>query len=161
MAINKKTKRYHSGSENPAYRHGMFGTREYFCWSAMLSRCRDKNNPLYKNYGGRGIKVCKRWMKFKNFFADMGKRPVGMSIDRIDNNGDYKTSNCRWATRSQQQRNKSTSNFVKFNNEIVSLKDLCERGNLNYSAISQRIVRHGWSVDEAISIPIHFHRKKQ
>ena len=74
-------------------------------WTAMLHRCRSPNYSSYKDYGGRGISVCERWQKFENFLLDMGERPEGMSIDRIDVNGNYEPSNCRWATPSQQQKN--------------------------------------------------------
>jgi hypothetical protein len=71
----------------------------------MLDRCRNENNKNYKNYGGRGISVCERWYSFENFYADMGDRPENLSIDRINNDGNYEPGNCRWATHKEQMNN--------------------------------------------------------
>jgi len=85
-------------------------TVEYCCWYAMKQRCLNPNAKQYKDYGGRGIKVCKRWMKFENFFEDMGKKPESdLTLDRKDNDGNYNKKNCRWATRREQSANRRVS----------------------------------------------------
>lgn len=97
-------------------RYGYELTKVYKVWKTMMERCRRKNARDFPRYGGRGISVCSRWLKFKNFLEDMGEPPLGMTLDRIDNEGNYEPGNCRWTTRSVQQMNKrkprnSTSKF--------------------------------------------------
>lgn len=91
----------------PGPTHGKTGTPEYVIWEGMLARCRNSNRPRYESYGGRGIRVCERWHDFASFISDMGVRPgPGFSIERDNSEGNYEPSNCRWATRSEQQRHK-------------------------------------------------------
>lgn len=93
-------------SDKEKTKHGMYGTRIYTSWGKMKDRCLNKNNHAYKNYGGRGIKICPEWLNsFENFYRDMGERPEGKSIDRIDNNGNYEPSNTKWSTPKEQMNN--------------------------------------------------------
>ena len=89
--------------------HGMSGTLIYQLWSSMKARCTNPRDPGWRRYGGRGITVCRRWRTFDNFLADMGTKPAGKSIDRLNNDGDYEPSNCRWATPKQQANNRRTN----------------------------------------------------
>lgn len=97
------------GTNNGRYRHGMWGTSTYKTWQAMKQRCLNPNNIDWPSYGGRGITVCERWLDFKNFIADMGERPEGLTIERINNDGNYELSNCKWATYKEQNNNQRNS----------------------------------------------------
>lgn len=129
-------------------------TRLYWVWSDMKSRCLCPSHRAFKNYGGRGIKVCDRWLTFSNFMTDMGMRPEGGMLDRINNNGDYEPSNCRWATRAEQNANRRNCIYVEVNGETVTLKEACRRVGLTYRPVHKRITARGWDIKRALSTPI-------
>lgn len=143
-------------------KHGAASARtpEYRSWESMKARCYNPNNPDYAHYGARGIGVDPRWKAdFSAFLADMGERPLGTSLDRIDNDGPYCRANCRWAADSIQGRNKRTNVLVEWYGARLTLVELSERTGKPYSRLHERIVRRGWSVDRAVSAPPRGHRE--
>jgi hypothetical protein len=130
--------------------HGMANTPEYKTWTGMLDRCNNKKTPSYRDYGGRGIQVCESWKKFENFYKDMGKRPKGTSIDRIDVNGDYCSENCRWATRQIQNNNTRKNKYITHNGETKTLSEWSRVYNIPVWKLSQRMLRDNLSFEEAI-----------
>lgn len=145
-------------------KHGYTRTPTYIVWSDMKRRCLNPKHKNYKWYGERGITVCERWLKFENFLKDMGERPEGKSLDRIDNNrliNSYSPENCRWTTNFQQHRNMRSNINVPLNGKSVCLKDYCKIKNLNYNVVMTRIDTYGWSIEEALTIPIRKRKNKQ
>ena len=149
IVINIKTNAIKHG-------HGRKGkrTRTYQSWSHMIQRCTNPNYKYYYLYGGRGIIVCKRWMKFENFLEDMGEKPKGLSLDRKNNNKNYCKSNCRWATPKQQARNKRNNLYVPYRGKNRLLVELCEEHNMPYKVVYNRFYNYNWPLEEALTIPI-------
>lgn len=120
--------------------HGMVGSSEYGSWQMMLARCRNANFPDYDLYGGRGISVCERWLKFENFFSDMGKKPEGKtSIDRIDVNGDYEPNNCRWASQKEQMNNVRKNRHVAIGGVVMTIADAARYLGMPYGKTMWRV----------------------
>lgn len=129
--------------------NGLSKTREYRAWINMKTRCSDPSTPYWHLYGGRGIKICDRWLSYENFLADMGCRPAGKySLDRIDVNGDYEPSNCRWTDHTTQSRNKQYHHYVTLNGVQMTLAQAVEKTGLLYNTVLRRLER-GWKLDDA------------
>lgn len=133
----------------PARSHGMTGTRTYRIWKGMRTRCNNPNVRTYMHYGGRGIKVCRRWDSFENFLADMGEAPVGLSIERVDNDGHYQPENCVWADNKTQRRNTRLTLKVEFDGQLLPVVDVAERLGVSYSNLSRRL-KNGTPIEEAM-----------
>lgn len=129
-----------------SYRHGQTGSPMYRIWGGMIARCRHESE-----YRDRGIVVCERWKSFTNFLADMGERPPGMSLGRIDNDGNYEPGNCRWETVEQQQNNTRRSRFVTAFGKTQTIKQWSRETGLPSGTILSRIDRYGWPVERAVS----------
>jgi hypothetical protein len=138
--------------------HGMTGTRIHTIWNGMRERCKNKKANNYHNYGGRGIKVCDRWLDFSNFYEDMGNPPDGMSLDRKDNNGNYEPLNCRWATRKEQNNNTSVNRFLEFNGDRKTLSQWADTTGIRLGTIWSRL-KSGWSVERSLTTPLQINRK--
>lgn len=120
--------------------HGLSNTREYEIWCGVIKRCKNKKSSSYQRYGGAGIRVCNRWLKFENFFADMGKPPTNKhTIDRIDSDGDYEPANCRWATRSEQNRNKSNCIYFDIYGVRMTVAETARYFKVDKSFIHSRL----------------------
>jgi len=123
--------------------HGISYSKTYWSWASMIERCNWKKSAGYKDYGGRGIKYCKRWGKFNNFYNDMGKRPEGKSLDRIDVNGNYTPKNCRWATNEEQANNRRTNVFVSFMGNTLTISQWAKFFGVKYNMLWRRYTLYG------------------
>lgn len=137
------------------YIKGKWGSYAYRCayatWMNMRGRCYRETHPSYKNYGARGIRV--EWKNFAEFVSDMGVPPEGMTIERNDNDGNYSKANCRWATWTQQARNKRTTRLVEFEGQTCPLIELTDRFGLKFSSVNKRLSL-GWSLERALTEPV-------
>lgn len=132
--------------------HGYSRTPTYQTWCSMYARCRNHSNPSYKDWGGRGITICKRWRIFRNFLADMGERPsLKHSIERKNNDGNYEPNNCIWATRTIQARNTRATRWLTIGNETLSAAEWAERHSLRTSVVYDRLKR-GWTTEESLGL---------
>jgi hypothetical protein len=123
---------------------------EYRVWQSMWSRCTNPNVRGYENYGGRGIKVCKRWQLFEYFLDDMGRKPASHRLGRINIDGNYSPANCRWVTLTASMNNRTDSTVLQFRGRQLTIADWARKTGLNPKTISSRI-RRGWTVADALT----------
>ena len=133
--------------------HGVRNTPEYRIWIYMKQRCNNPNNTSYHRYNGRGIKVCKRWLRFESFYRDMGDRPKGMTIERKNNNGNYEPDNCKWATPKEQANNRRDNIFIDYKSQRFSLAQWANKIGIKYDTLKHRIHRK-WPTEKALTMPI-------
>ena len=135
-------------------------TPTYISWRNAVSRCHDPKHPAFADYGGRGIVVCDRWRQsYEHFFADMGERPAGTTIDRIDVNGHYEPGNCRWATFIEQCNNRRTSRVVTFRGQSMTMAQLAKAFGIPIGTMWYRL-ENGWTVEDAATIEVKVGRNQ-
>ena len=143
-----------TGIKNRKYKNLSYSkdqSKIYGSWNKMIQRCKNKNDI---HYGGRGITVCQEWLNFENFYywsIDNGYK-IGLTIDRINNNGNYEPNNCRWTTRKEQNRNKSDNIKLTYNNKTFCLMDWSKLTGLNYSCLRKRYQK-GWDIEKMLTTP--------
>lgn len=131
--------------------HGGSGTSEFKSWDGMRQRCSNPNDANFARYGGRGIRICERWESFEAFLSDMGTKPSPkMSIDRINNDGNYEPSNCRWATSEEQARNRRSNKLLSFDGKTMVLREWASVYGIAHQTLNWRIGK-GWEVGRALT----------
>ena len=136
-------------------------TRTYESWRGMHQRCRNRKKRSFKDYGGRGIKIDPRWNTFEGFYADMGDCPKGMSIGRLDNDGDYEKDNCEWQTATQQARNKRNTRKFTVRGITGCIAELCEHFNISVNVVRARIYGYNWPPDDAFLRKVRRNKRSQ
>lgn len=133
--------------------HNMTKTRTYKSWESMKQRCNNANSVDYHRYGGRGIYVCSRWNdSFENFIADMGARPEGKTLDRIENSKGYEPNNCKWSTATEQQENRRTNPTISYQGRTITVVSLAKEIGIPAKILIWRL-NNCWSVDRAVGTP--------
>jgi len=140
--------------------HGMCSSITYVSWRSMVQRCTNRRNPRYHDYGGRWITVCDGWLKFENFYKDMGPRPSkDHSLDRKDNDGPYCKDNCRWATKKEQNNNQRNSRLVTHSGETRTVSQWAASVGMHTSVLVRRL-NLGWTMDKALTEPVKKRRSR-
>lgn len=125
-------------------------SREKRCWLNMKQRCENKNHPRFHQYGGRGIRVVKRWQKYENFLSDMGRAPDKGSLDRIDNDGNYSPSNCRWTTMDVQASNRPRARYYEYGGRRFTLKKISEHLGIPKLYVYEHVRRNGRPIETVV-----------
>lgn len=125
-------------------------TKTYMVWGAMIQRCTNKNNARYSNYGGRGINVCDRWADFQNFLDDMGNKPDGYTLERIDNNEGYCKDNCQWVSYKKQNANRRNNKYVSLDGEVKTYGEWCAEKGVPKSSVHWRVKQKGETYEQAL-----------
>lgn len=135
-------------------KHGMYGTPTYSSWSAMIQRCTNKNHVFYHRYGGRGIKIYDSWAVFENFYRDMGEKPEGYTLERLDNAGDYTPSNCVWLLAKDQPRNRETNVEITYNDKTQCISAWEEELGFRHGTLWVRLNTYKWPIERALTEPV-------
>jgi hypothetical protein len=154
MATNLRRGNSQSCGKCPLVKHGMARTKIHGVWLAMKQRCINPNDKAYPNYGGRGIKIDPTWNSFEVFYQEMGDPPHGGTLERIDNDGPYSKSNCRWASRKEQCNNKRTNNMITAFGRTQSLTAWADEFGMHARTLHNRIHRGGMSPESALKLPL-------
>ncbi len=145
-------------------KHGLHGRKQkhplFKVWCEMRYRCFNPNKHNYKYYGALGVTVCDRWMSFENFVADMGDRPKGATLDRIDYRGNYEPSNCRWADSKTQANNKTNNRTITANGKSLNLCEMARASGIEPRTLWKRL-NSGWSEQRAVTQPVRAHKEYQ
>lgn len=146
-----------AGTNNGHYKHGGKGTRLYNIWCGMKNRCYNKKDTHYPRWGGRGITICPEWLldfdNFQKWAMDNGYTE-DLSIDRIDNNGDYCPDNCRWIPMSEQNNNQRSNRLITYKGQTMNLKKWSDKLGINYGTLLSRLDESKWSIERAFETPV-------
>lgn len=157
VTADKNDGRFKCGKEHINYKHGLYKTRIYKIWESMKNRCYCKGETSYKYYGAKGVTVCDEWRNdFKAFYDWTISHGYSdeLTLDRVDVNGNYEPTNCRWITMKEQSRNKSNNRYLSYNGKTQCIVDWANEVKIDRRTITRRIDIFGWSVEKALTTPV-------